>query len=254
MSRKCERCKEGAALPFSIRTAFQPIVDVQTGRPFAYEALVRGESGQDAGWVLGQVTPDLLYTFDQACRVSAIVEAVAAGLLESDARLSINFMPNAVYAPEACIRKTLEAAAETGLPCDRLIFEFTESERLDTDHVRSIVKSYRRMGFSTAIDDFGAGFSGLNLLADIQTDFVKLDMALIRGIDTSPPRRMIVAANARLCEEMGITVIAEGVESEQELQVLKDIGIRYIQGHLLARPELGKLPQVFEGKREIRAA
>jgi len=238
----CSGCRDGQDLPFALRIAFQPIVDLATGKPYAYEALVRGPDGQGAGWVLAQVTDENRYRFDQACRVAAIREAVAAGLLEGDARLSINFLPNAVYSPQACIRLTLATAAECGLPSERLIFEFTENERLDTAHVRGIVEAYRSLGFATALDDFGAGHAGLNLLADIQTDLIKLDMDLIRGIDTSMPRRLIVEAMVRLCRSLRVEVIAEGIETEAELAVLRLLGIRYVQGYLLAPPALGQLP------------
>jgi len=238
----CEGCRNGQDLGFELGVAFQPIVDLATGRPFAYEALIRGPQGQGAGWVLEQVNEANRYRFDQACRVAAIRHAVAAGLLETDARLSINFLPNAVYSPEACIRLTLLTAAECGMPSERLIFEFTEQEELDTQHVAGIIDTYRRLGFATALDDFGAGFAGLNLLANIQTDLLKIDMDLIRGIDRDGPRRQIVSAMAGLCRDMGITLIAEGVETEGELAALRAIGVCYVQGYLLARPELGRLP------------
>ena len=238
----CDGCRNGQDLGFELRVAFQPIVDATTGVPFAYEALIRGPEGQGAGWVLDQVNEANRYRFDQACRVAAIREAVAAGLLETDARLSINFLPNAVYSPQACIRLTLQTAAECRLPSERLIFEFTEQERLDTEHVRGIIDTYRSLGFATALDDFGAGHAGLNLLANIQTDLLKLDMDLVRDIDRSTPRRQIVSAMVGLCREMGIKLIAEGIETEVELGVLRELGIRYVQGYLIARPELGRLP------------
>ena len=225
--------------------AFQPIVDIETGRPFAYEALVRGADGAGAAAVLAQVTPDNRYAFDQQCRVAAIEGAVAAGILDGDARLSINFLPNAVYSPLACIQLTLRTARATGLPTDRLIFEFTENEEMtDTAHVKTIVESYAAMGFGTAVDDFGAGHAGLALLARFQTDFLKLDMDLIRDIDTSLPRRMIVEGVVRIARSLGITVIAEGVETIAEYAVLRGLGIRYIQGYLLARPGFRCLPAV----------
>lgn len=238
----CQGCRDGQALDFDLRVAFQPILDLHREVPFAYEALVRGPDGQGAGWVLAQVTEANRYAFDQACRVAAIRQAVAAGLLDTDARLSINFLPNAVYSPQACIRLTLATAAECSLPADRLIFEFTENEQLDPGHVRAIIDAYRALGFATALDDFGAGYAGLGLLADVATDLVKIDMALIRGIGSDGRRSRIVAAMVRLCEEMGIGLIAEGIETESELAVLRDLGIRYVQGYLIARPELGRLP------------
>ena len=250
----CSACRSGKGLDFGISTAFQPIFDVRSGEVFAYEALVRGEAGESAPQVLARVTEDTLYSFDQACRVAAIRNAAAAGLLETGARLSINFMPNAVYSPLACIRLTLETARQVGMPEDRLILEFTENERLDTGHVRSIVEAYRKLGFATALDDFGAGYSGLNLLADLQTDIVKLDMDLIRGIDSSQPRRQIVYAMVRLLEDMGRTVIAEGIETRGEMDALADIGVHLMQGYLLARPVLDGLPQWPEDTRLARAA
>lgn len=244
MSIGCQGCRsEGER--FEIAMAFQPIVDADTERPFAFEALVRGRNGEDAGEVLARVTPENRYAFDQQCRVAAIEGAVAAGILETGARLSINFLPNAVYSPKACIQLTLKTARATGFPTDRLIFEFTENERMDdTDHVRDIVDAYREMNFGTAIDDFGAGHAGLGLLAKFQTDYIKLDMELIRGIEASMPRRMIVEGVIRLAHSLNITVIAEGVETQAEYDVLRRIGVRYIQGYFLARPGFRTLPDV----------
>lgn len=240
----CQGCKVGERLPFTITTAFQPIVDLDTGRPYAYEALVRGTEGQGAAQVLAQVTEENRYTFDQACRVTAIRQAVAAGLIETDAKLSINFLPNAVYSPKPCIQLTLQTARQTGLPADRLIFEFTENERLDTSHVRNIVEAYRALGFVTAIDDFGAGHAGLGLLANLQTDLIKIDMDLIRGIDSDRPRQQIARAIVTLCREMGMVVIAEGVETAEELEALRALDIRYVQGFLFGKPQVGVLPSV----------
>lgn len=244
MQTGCQGCRsEGRA--FDIAMAFQPIVDVETGRPFAYEALVRGADGEGAGEVLGCVAPENRYAFDQQCRVAAIEGAVAAGILDTGARLSINFLPNAVYSPVACIQLTLKTARACGFPTDRLIFEFTENEEMaDTDHVRTIIDTYRKMGFGTAIDDFGAGHAGLGLLAKFQTDYIKLDMDLVRGIDASLPRRMIVEGVLRIAASLGITVIAEGIETAAEYDVLRGMGVRHIQGYLLARPGFKTLPEI----------
>jgi EAL domain-containing protein (putative c-di-GMP-specific phosphodiesterase class I) len=235
--------------------AFQPILDLETGKPFAFEALARGPNGEGAASVLGQVTAENRYSFDQQCRVKAIEAAVAAGIVATGARLSINFLPNAVYSPNACIQLTLKTAAATGFPTDRLIFEFTEQEEIaDAEHVADIVRRYREMGFGTALDDFGAGHAGLGLLARFQPDLIKLDMELVRGIDSSLPRRVIVESVAGMCRGLGITLIAEGVETEAELAALRRIGIRYVQGYLIARPAFEALPQIAAGWRQARAA
>ncbi|QXQ05464.1 EAL domain-containing protein [Sphingosinicellaceae bacterium] len=225
--------------------AFQPIVDIVTGVPFAYEALVRGPADEGAGHMLAQVSEANRYAFDQRCRVKAIETAAQCGLIESGARLSINFLPNAVYSPAACIQLTLRTAAATGFPTDRLIFEFTENEEMtDPDHVVDIIATYQKMGFGTALDDFGAGYAGLNLLARFQPDIVKLDMGLVRGLDASLSRRIVVDGIVRMCDALGVTVIAEGIETEGEVAALRAIGVRYLQGYYFAMPAFEALPAV----------
>ncbi|TPG14647.1 EAL domain-containing protein [Sphingomonas koreensis] len=228
--------------------AFQPIVDLFSCAVYAYEALVRGPGGEGAPSVLSQVSEANRYAFDQQCRVKAIETAAKAGLTETAARLSINFLPNAVYSPAACIQLTLKTAKAVAFPTDRLIFEFTENEEMvDPSHVANIVASYQKMGFGTALDDFGAGHAGLNLLARFQPDIIKLDMDLVRGLDCSLPRRIIVAAVVRMCDTLGVTVIAEGIETVGELDALRAIGVRYVQGYYFAKPAFETLPPVMFG-------
>jgi EAL domain-containing protein (putative c-di-GMP-specific phosphodiesterase class I) len=241
--RSCAGCQNGVGLEFQFSMAFQPIVDVVTGLPFAYEALVRGMSGEGAASVLSQVTDTTRYAFDQLCRVKAIETAARLGLTESVAKLSINFLPNAVYSPTACIQLTLKTANAVGFPTNRLIFEFTENEQMsDPDHVSNIIAAYQKMGFGTALDDFGSGYAGLNLLARFQPDMIKLDMDLVRGLDDSRPRQVIIANVVSMCTALGVTVIAEGVETAGELKALQAIGIRYIQGHFFAKAAFEALP------------
>ena len=221
--------------------AFQPIVDVASGSTFAHEALVRGSNGEGAYTVLSAVDDSNRYAFDQQCRVKAIELAASLGLASDGAFLSINFMPNAVYEPRACIRMTLDAAKRTGFPLDYIIFEFTEAERLDTDHLLNILRTYKAIGFKTAIDDFGAGHAGLQLLSKFQPDIVKIDMDLVRGIDAEPVKRTILRHTLRLLEELGITPLCEGIETADELAALQDLGVRLIQGYLIAKPAFERL-------------
>ena len=238
----CVGCADGKGVGFDFTMAFQPVVDIFTRRIYAYEALVRGPNGEGAGQVLAQVTAENRYAFDQACRVKAIELAAELGMAKGAARLSINFMPNAVYEPKACIRATLAAAARAGFPLDRISFEITEDERVrDHVHLNGIIDEYRRHGFLVALDDFGAGYSGLNLLADMLPDVVKLDMAMVRGIDANPSRRIITLGMIGVCRELGIQVVAEGVETRSELEVLAVAGVRYVQGFLFAKPSLARL-------------
>lgn len=234
-------CPDRPALATAM--AFQPIMDVRTGHAIAYEALVRGPKGEGSAEILAQVTPDTRHAFDQQCRVMAMEGAVAAGILNGGARLSINFLPDTIYSPLACLEPTLDTARRLNLPCERLIFEFSEhAETGGAAHLKTILDTYHHMGFGTAIDDFGAGHAGLSLLAEVTTDYIKLDMALIRGIDAAMPRRMIVDGVVRMAEKMGISVIAEGVETLREYDTLSALGVHYMQGYLIARPGFRCLP------------
>jgi EAL domain-containing protein (putative c-di-GMP-specific phosphodiesterase class I) len=238
----------GFRLPFSM--AFQPIVELASGEAVAHEALVRGPQGQSSGSVLAQVDAGARYDFDQQCRVKAIELAAGLGLAKGDALLSINFMPDAVDDPRTCIRSTVAAAAAAGLPLERIIFEFTEDERHDVPHVLDILRTYRSMGFKTALDDFGAGHAGLSLLAQHQPDIVKLDMALIRHIDHNRAKRAIVAHLLRLLDELGVKAVCEGVETVDELIVLQDLGAPLAQGYVFGRPAFEALVQPASAQSE----
>ena len=238
----CAECAGGAGLDFNFTMAFQPIVNVASGETFAHEALVRGLNNESAGEIFKHVNEDNRYRFDQACRVKAVQ---LASQLSMPTFLSINFMPNAVYRPELCIRTTLDAAEKYGFPIDRIIFEITEGEKVDDlVHLREIVEHYKKQGFLTAIDDFGAGYAGLNLLADVQTDLVKLDMALIRNIDKDRGRRAIAKGIIQVCRELSMKVIAEGIETYEELNTLRELGVDLFQGYYFARPAFQALAAV----------
>jgi EAL domain-containing protein (putative c-di-GMP-specific phosphodiesterase class I) len=232
--KACIQCKSDQKLEFGLAFAYQPIVDLSTRSVYAHEALVRGPDGEAAHWVLSQVTPANRYLFDQACRVEAIR---GAAQLKMQELLSINFMPNAVYEPAACIRSTFNAAREYGFPIERIIFEVTEGEQiLDRPHLVNIFREYRRFGFRTAIDDFGAGFAGLNLLAQYQPDILKIDMELVRDIADSEPKQAIVDGIISICAALNIKVLAEGIETAAERDYLRSAGIDLMQGYLFCPP------------------
>lgn len=239
MAGPCDACRNGDAFTIPFSMAFQPVIDLEARRIVSYEALVRGPEGQGALWVLSQVTAENRYAFDQACRVRALELAASAGL---DRRLNINFLPNAVYEPKACIRLTLETAARVGIPLDRITFEIVEDERIgDLKHLAGIVGEYRRQGFKVALDDFGAGFSGPNVLHGLHPDLVKLDMAMVRDIDIDRRRRIIAQGMIQVCHALDIEVVAEGVERAEEAAVLRDCGVRLFQGYLFAKPAFERL-------------
>ncbi len=245
----CRGCQGEVASP-DFTMAFQPIVDVEQRAVYAYEALVRpcGGQGGGAAAVLAAVNEDNRYAFDQACRVKAIA---LAAQLRMPSLLSINFLPNAVYQPAACLRRTFAAAREHGFPLHHLVFEVSESEpSRDPGHLKSIFAEYRRHGMLTAFDDFGAGHANLQLLAEFQPDVIKIDMALTRGIDRDPVRLAITEAILTLCRRLSISVICEGIETLGEAVTLRSLGVRLFQGYLFARPEVERLPEVAAGSFE----
>lgn len=234
--RSCGRCTNMRELGFQLAFAYQPIVDLKARSIWAYEALVRGPRGESAWSVLSLVNEDNLYEFDQACRIEAIRGAARLGL---PGRLSINFLPNAVVHPAACIQRTFAAAQEAGFPLENIVFEVSEGERVrDRPHLVHIFREYRRYGFSTAIDDFGSGFAGLDLLSAFQPDVLKLDMALVRGIDGDRGRQAIVKGVMTMCAGLSVRLLAEGVETPAERDWLAGEGVDLMQGYLFARPAL----------------
>ena len=238
---RCKLCKIGPKIEFSM--AFQPIVDVHARRILAYEALTRGPHGEPVSSVLAKTLHNNRYAFDQRCREKAIQISSHLGILDTGAALSINFFPNAVYEPAQCLRRTFNAADAVGFPLQRLIFEITEVEKVHSqEHLRNIMLEYKKHGLRVAIDDFGAGHSGLSLLSVFQPDLIKIDRALIQNVHERPTSRSIVRSIVQVCQELGVTVIAEGIEQEQEMQVLCDMGISRMQGFFFARPAFEALP------------
>ncbi|MDA3920567.1 MAG: EAL domain-containing protein [Salinisphaera sp.] len=222
--------------------AFQPLVDLSRRRVYGHEALVRGPAGEGAMSVLDKLTPKSLYRFDQACRTRALELAHELG---GTSMLSINFLPNAVYDPSACIQATLAVSDKLGWPASRISFEITETEYVrDRAHLQNIVDTYRAMGFTTALDDFGAGYANLGLLVDLRPDVLKLDRELIIDIDQNQRRQAIVTATAGLAAQLDILLVAEGVETLAEARWLYQRGIVYQQGYFYARPQIEQLPDV----------
>jgi EAL domain-containing protein (putative c-di-GMP-specific phosphodiesterase class I) len=187
-----------------------------------------------------------MFAFDQKARVAAIDLAMR---LRLNCHLNLNFLPRSVDSSPESILTTLAAADRANLPIKRIVLEVVEGEIIH-DHSRftMLINNYRGLGLKVAIDDFGSGYSGLNLLADFQPDQVKLDMQLIRGIERHGPRQSIVRAIHGICIELGIDVIAEGVETKEEYGWLTSQGLHLFQGYLFAKPAFEHFPPVHYPK------
>jgi EAL domain-containing protein (putative c-di-GMP-specific phosphodiesterase class I) len=219
--------------------AFQPIVDAEASTIVSYEALIRGRNNEPAGSIFSKVLPADMHGFDADTRIAAVELAARLGIQCS---LNLNFLPRSVRISDAPIRRTVDAAMRCGLSIDRIVLEVTEGEMIDDQaHFIALVNQYRGEGMKVSIDDFGAGYAGLNLLADFQPDQVKLDMNLVRGIESKGPRQAIVRAIVQACGDLGIDVLAEGVETLNEYRWFRDQGVRLFQGYLLAKPGFEQL-------------
>jgi EAL domain-containing protein (putative c-di-GMP-specific phosphodiesterase class I) len=222
--------------------AFQPIVDTVAREVVAWEALIRGPWDEPAWQVFNQISPLRLHQFDQTARAAAVALATR---LEIDRPLHLNFLPQSLESYPKSVLTTLDAARQAGLPLQRLVLEVPESLIVEhAAHFAGLLKEYRALGVRLAIDDFGTAHAGLNLLADLEPDQIKLDMRLIRGIERSGPRQAIVRAIRLGCFELGIDVVAEGVETVAEYSWLAEQNIRLFQGYLFARPAFEAFPPV----------
>jgi EAL domain-containing protein (putative c-di-GMP-specific phosphodiesterase class I) len=220
--------------------AFQPIVDTHTRTAYSHEALVRGPNNEPAHEVLTRYSGDGMAAFDAVCRVRAVEVAARIGI---NTHLNLNFHPSAALNVSLGLNSTIEAANRNLFPLERIIVEATEVEAIgEPGQFAQVLNEYRRAGIKLAIDDFGAGYAGLTLLSEFQPDIVKLDMGLVRGIQSHGPRQAIVRAIAQVCVDLGIDFVVEGVETVDEFSWFTDLGAHLYQGYLFAKPLFEAMP------------
>jgi EAL domain-containing protein (putative c-di-GMP-specific phosphodiesterase class I) len=212
--------------------AFQPIIDIDTRSPIAWEALMRGR-------MPGMSRPDEIVV--AAARTGRVVEmgqrsrealALAVGGLPPGRDLYVNLHPAELR--DSALYRDDEPMASIA---DRVVLEITERAEIEEiTNIQSRIDELRERGYRIAIDDLGAGYSGLTALIHLKPDVVKLDMSLIRGLERSDTQRKVVRSVARMCADLGTRVVAEGVESQTELECLKELGVQWMQGFLFAKP------------------
>lgn len=228
---------------------FQPIVNVASRTLVGHECLIRLEKPDQPGLFFnGQeiidaaVTRGDLHVFDSYSRRTAIRNAALQQRRTS--RIFINFTPSSIYDPGFCMGSTLQAMEQTTLKPSDIVFEVVESERVrDPRHLRKIADYYRERGFSLALDDVGTGANSLQTLADMQPDFIKLDKSLTWNYQSEIGRKTIRKL-AELGADTGIQVIAEGVETAEMSEVLRDCGVSLMQGYFFGRPAPSMLSAV----------
>ena len=224
-----------------IETWFQPIFWSGTLAVWGYECLMRGRDAE--GGLIGADLmlkwarqEHLIFMLDRVMR-EAHLRAAGRARVPEHCQFLLNFLPTAIYRPEFCLATTVRAAQESGLDFDRIIFEVVESEAItDREHLRRILSFYREKGFKVALDDVGTGYSGLSLLGDLDPDLIKIDRELVSKAATSSFHRGICQSLVRLGQENGELVLAEGVETEAEWEVMEALGVNLLQGYLFGRP------------------
>ena len=223
-----------------VRFAFQPIVDVTHGTIIAFEALVRGLNDESPGTLLSVVDTKDFFAFDEHLRVMAI--STAAGL-KLNCALNLDLMPQSIEHSRAPLESTLDAARQFHIDPSQLTIEISETQFIcNMSNCVEILNQFRGLGIRFAIDDFGCGYSGLNWLADFQPDMLKLHHALVRDVSSRGPRQAIIRGILRTSNDLGIDVVACGVETLQEYQWCFEEGIHLFQGSLFAKPEFERFP------------
>ena len=215
--------------------ALQPIVEALSGNVSSYEALMRSASGDPPDRFFESMDPDTLYRLDLDIKAQAF--NLASQVLEQNVRLSVNLLPGVLSSIPDAVDTLLKQITTAGLRPEQIIIEVTETEVISNqDLFFQALKALRIAGAGFAIDDFGVGYSGLSLLARFQPDKLKIDRALIQDIHLSGVKQAIVRSIALCCEELGIVVVAEGVEKIEEWCFLESIGIHTFQGYLFSKP------------------
>jgi EAL domain-containing protein (putative c-di-GMP-specific phosphodiesterase class I) len=227
---------------FEFSFAFQPIVDSRKREILSFEALVRGPHGEPSASVFAQVPKYDYPRFDEVCRSKAIH---LASRLNNPKRLNLNLSAQSIFQIDLSIMTTFQASIQSGIPVENIIFEVLEMESLtDQRNLLQYLRLIQDFGFTTAIDDFGAGYSGLKLLAEYQPNYIKLDRFLIGNIQQDFVKQSVFFGVKHICDQLAIEIVAEGVESAAEYHWLNEAGISIFQGYYFARPAFEALPDV----------
>jgi EAL domain-containing protein (putative c-di-GMP-specific phosphodiesterase class I) len=235
------RCRlQDILLGNQIHTVFQPVVDLLRGGIHGFEALSRGPAGTSqqapVNLFASAASSDLVFELDRHCRRRALR---TASNLPAPYQLFVNVVPASMYDPDFQGTSLIRLLEGLGLSPDRIVLEVSEQYAIEnyTLFVEAL-QNFTQMGFQIAVDDIGAGYSGLEKIAHLNPRFLKFDMQLVRDIDESHVKREMARALKTFADKMDSKIIAEGIEREGERQACIDLGIDFGQGYLLGRPAL----------------
>ena len=222
-------------------TAYQPIMDLEDRTVLGFEALSRGPRGsglEGADALFGAATRhNLLVELDRLCRKRALL---SSGRIPSNAKIFVNTLPATIRDPQFRGKALIDFLDRAQVSPDRIVLEITEKLVIDNYNLfRETMAYFTDLGMSFAVDDVGAGYSGLESIARLKPTYLKIDMLLVRDVHASLVNREMVKAIIALGRGIGSEVIAEGIHTEEEAKALQGMGIDWGQGYLLARPDPG---------------
>ncbi len=221
-----------------VTSVYEPIVDCTSRTVFGYEALARGPEGSElhSPVVLFRAAGEenLVFALDCLCRSSGLEGAIG---LPSGTKLFLNVLPTAIHDPNFRADRLIRTLERCQLsPCD-VVFEISEQESISNfEAFREIRDSYRDLGFQFALDDTGAGYAGLEALLEISPEFIKMDRAMVSGVDQDSSRQVLLSALLTVADKIGARVIGEGLDTIEELEMLRELGIHFGQGWLFGHP------------------
>lgn len=223
----------------NIRTHYQPIVDLKDGSIFAYEALSRGPQGSalESPLMLFGVADktNLSFELDRLCRRKALLNLQGLG---PDQKLFVNTFPATMHDPEFKGEALHQLLHATGLKGENIVFEVTERVAIENYDLFQKQQSYfSQLGFGLAVDDIGSGYGSLEAIAHLRPQFVKVDLCIIRDIHKNPVKQELLKAVSDIGRKINAKILVEGVETKEELQIVRHFGCDYAQGFLLGRPE-----------------
>ncbi len=223
-----------------ITTVFQPIIDVRNGDVFAYEALSRGAFPFEKPDTMFETAErcNLSWDLDRMCRKAALRTIASLKGPERQRFFFINVSPRSITDQRSVEGFTLSAMKALGVQQSSIVIEVTETATIaDYEAFEKQIKHYAQQGFRIALDDFGSGHSGLLTLVATAPHFIKLDRGLVSGLDQDPYRQKLIWAVVAFAEEVGIELVGEGIEREDEYRAIVDLGVHYAQGFFIGKPE-----------------
>ena len=232
-------------LDHRIYSVYEPIVEVENKTVFGYEALARGPEGSAFHSPMALFAAaeefELIFELDCVCRESGLRGAVD---FPKGTKLFLTIRPTTIHDPAFREDKLIETLERRDLAPTDVVFEISEQESISSfGAFREMLDYYRNLGFQFALDDTGAGYAGLEELLELEPDYIKIDRAMVSGVDQDPARQDVLTALLQLAEKMGAQVIGEGLDTLEELEMLGRLGIRFGQGWLFGRPTPLRAPE-----------